>query len=193
MSELVQDTQETLERHEHLAHGAPDHHGRRIALLIGVLAAVLAVCDMSERSSQNAYLAHHVGASDEYAFYQARQTRALVLNQSAVLLDALPPTPQTAKAAQTARAEANRLIEDSDRGNGQKQILARAVAETKARDLALHRYEWFEIVTSALQIAIVLASVSVITRIQSHCVCGGRIGLGSSRPGGAGRDGIRLR
>jgi Domain of unknown function (DUF4337) len=177
MSELVQDTQETLERHENLAHGAPDHHGRRIALLIGVLAAVLAVCDMSERSSQNAYLAHHVGASDEYAFYQARQTRALVLNQSAILLDALPPTPQTAKAAQAARAEATRLIEDSDRGNGQKQILARAVGETEARDSALHRYEWFEIVTSALQIAIVLASVSVITRIRVIALGGAGLGL----------------
>jgi hypothetical protein len=177
MSELVQDTRETLERHEHLSHGAPDHHGRRIALLIGVLAAVLAVCDMSERSSQNAYLAHHVSASDEFAFYQARQTRALVLNQSAILLDALPPTPQTTKAAQTARAEATRLMEDSDRGNGQRQILARATAETKARDLALHRYEWFEIVTSALQIAIVLASVSVITRIRVIAFVGAGLGL----------------
>jgi hypothetical protein len=177
MSELVQDTRETLERHEHLAHGAPEHHGRRIALLIGVLAAVLAVCDMSERSAQNSYLAHHVSASDEYAFYQARQTRALVLNQSAVILEALPPTPQTLKAAQAARLEATRLMEDSDRGNGQRQILARAAAQTKTRDQALDRYEWFEIVTSALQIAIVLASVSVVTRIRVIAFAGAGLGL----------------
>jgi hypothetical protein len=177
MSELVQDTRETLERHEHLAHGAPEHHGRRIALLIGVLAAVLAVCDMSERSAQNSYLAHHVSASDEYAFYQARQTRALVLNQSAAILEALPPTPQTLKAAQAARSEAIRLMEDSDRGNGQRQILARAAAQTKTRDQALDRYEWFEIVTSALQIAIVLASVSVVTRIRVIAFAGAGLGL----------------
>jgi Flp pilus assembly CpaE family ATPase len=177
MSELVQDTRETLERHEHLAHGAPDPHGRRIALLIGILAAVLAICDMSERSAQNAYLAHHIAVSDQYAFLQARETRALVLNQSATLLDALPSTPQTVKAALAARAEAMRLTVDSDRGNGVHQIQARATAETKARDAALDRYEWFEIVTSGLQIAIVLASVSVVTRIRSIAFLGGALGV----------------
>jgi hypothetical protein len=177
MSDLAQDTQDTLERHEHLAHGPSDPHGRRIALLIGILAAVLAVCDMTERSAQNAYLAHHIAASDQYAFLQARETRALVLNQSATLLDALPATPQTATAAQAARTEAKRLTADSDRGNGINQIQARATAETKARDAALDRYDWFEIVTSALQIAIVLASVSVVTRIRSIAVLGAGLGL----------------
>jgi hypothetical protein len=142
-----------------------------------VLAAVLAICDMSERSAQNAYLAHHIAASDQYAFLQARETRALVLNQSATVLDALPSTPQTVKAAQAARTEALRLTSDSDRGNGLHQIQARATAETKARDAALARYEWFEIITSALQIAIVLASVSVVTRIRSIAVLGGALGL----------------
>jgi hypothetical protein len=177
MSELVQDTRETLERHEHLGHGAHDPHGRRIALLIGILAAILAICDMSERSAQNAYLAHHIAASDQYAFLQARETRALVLNQSATLLDALPPTPQTTKAALAARAEALRLTADSARGNGLHQIQARATAEEKARGAALIRYEWFEIVTSALQIGIVLASVSVVTRIRSIAVLGGALGV----------------
>ncbi|MBW4025275.1 MAG: DUF4337 domain-containing protein [Proteobacteria bacterium] len=180
MSDLVQDTRETLERHEHLAHGEPDPHGRRIALLIGILAAILAICDMSERSSQNAYLAHHIAVSDQYAFLQARETRALVLNQSATLLDALPSTPQTAKAAVAARAEALRLTADSDHGNGVHQIQTRAAAETKARDAALARYEWFEIITSALQIAIVLASVSVVTRIHSIAFLGGALGIAAA-------------
>jgi Domain of unknown function (DUF4337) len=180
MSDLVQNTRETLERHEHLAHETHDSHGRRIALLIGVLAATLAVCDMSERTAQNAYLAYHIAASDQYAFLQARETRALVLNQSATLLDALPATPQTATAAQAARTEALRLTADSDRGNGLHQIQARATAETKARDAALDRYEWFEIVTSALQIAIVLASVSVVTRIRSIAFLGGGLGLAAA-------------
>jgi hypothetical protein len=165
MSDIAQDTRETLERHEQL-HESGDPHGRRVALLIGVLAAALALCDMRERSSQNAYLAHHIGASDEFAFYQARQTRALVLTQSAAMVDTLPASPESAKAAAAARAEAARLTEDSSRGNGQKQIQARAAAETAQRDKALHLYEWFEFVTSGLQIAIVLASVSVVTRLR---------------------------
>jgi hypothetical protein len=177
MVDIAHETHETLERHEHLAHGETDHHGRRTALLIGILAAALALCDMGERSSQNAYLAHHIGASNEYAFYQARQTRALVLSQSAVMLDALPASPEVAKAAAAARAEAARLTEDSDRGNGQRQIQARATAESAARDIALHRYEWYEIVTSGLQIAIVLASVSVVTRLRAIAYLSAGLGL----------------
>jgi hypothetical protein len=141
MSELVQDTRETLERHEHLAHGAPDPHGRRIALLIGILAAVLAICDMSERSAQNAYLAHHIAVSDQYAFLQARETRALVLNQSATLLDALPSTPQTVRAALAARAEAMRLTADSDRGNGVTRSPLRAVSMASMRFLTINDWD----------------------------------------------------
>ncbi len=174
MSDLAQ---ETLEQHEHLHHNPEDSHARRAALVIGVLAAVLAVSEMAERSSQNAYLAHHIGASNEYAFYQARQTRALVLSQSAVVLGALPATPETQKAAAAAEAEAKRLTEDSDRGNGSKQIQARADAEAKSRDVALHHYEWYEVVTSALQIAIVLVSVSVVTRIVRLVWVGAGVGV----------------
>jgi hypothetical protein len=162
MSELAK---ETLERHEHLQHHPEDNHAKRAALIIGVLAAILALFDMMERSSQNAYLSHYIGASNEYAFYQARQTRALVLNQTAGLMAALPPTPETQKAAADATAESKRLTEDSERGNGAKQIQARAAAESEARDKSLHRYEWYEMVTSGLQIAIVLASVSVVTQL----------------------------
>ena len=174
MSELAT---ETLERHHHLEHNPDNRHGKRAALVIGVLAAILALCEMVERNSQNAYLAHHIGASNEYAFYQARQNRALILGQTATMLNATAPTPENQKIAAAAEAEAKRLTDDSDRGNGAKQIQARAAAETEARDRALHRYELFEIVTSALQIAIVLASVSVVTQIASVLFLG--IGIGA--------------
>ena len=168
---------ETLERHEHLKHNPDDGHGKRAALIIGVLAAALAVCEMAERSAQNGYLSHHIGASNEYAFYQARQNRALILTQTATLLNAIPgSTAETQKVAAASDAEAKRLLEDSDRGNGSKQILARAAAETHERDHDLHRYEWYEIVTSALQIAIVLASVSVVTQLGSVLLVG--LGIG---------------
>lgn len=177
MSDQVQ---ETLERHEHLSHNPEDGNGRRAALVIGVLAAVLAVSEMAERSSQNAYLAHHIAASNEFAFYQARQTRALVLSQSAATMAVLPQTPETQKAITDAVAEAHRLTDDSERGNGTKHIQARADVENHARDAALHHYEWYEIVTSALQIAIVLASVSVVTRLRPMTWLGGGIGIAAA-------------
>ncbi len=178
MSEVA----ETLERHEHLKHNPDDGHGKRAALAIGVLAAALAVFEMAERGSQNGYLSHHISASNEYAFYQARQNRALVLNQTATVLGAIPgATADTQKTAAAAEAEAKRLVEDSDRGNGAKQILARAAAETQVRDTDLHKYEWYEIVTSALQIAIVLVSVSVVTQLGSVLLIG--MGIGAAAVG----------
>ena len=171
----------SLERHEQLKEAPEDHHGRRAALLIGVLAAVLALCEMAERGAQNAYLAHHIAVSNDYAFYQARQGRALVLTQTAELLQALaPPGGDARKQAGEAQAEAKRLTEDSDRGNGLKQIQARADAEAVQRELSLHRYEWFEIVTSALQIAIVLASVSVVTQWPAIAYVGAAMGAGAA-------------
>ena len=168
---------ETLERHEHLKHNPDDGMAKHAALAIGVLAAVLALFEMGERGSQNAYLAHNIGASNEYAFYQARQNRALTMTQTATLLTALPATPETQKAAAAAEAEAKRLTEDSERGNGAKQIQARAAAELQARDVALHRYEMYEIVTSALQIAIVLASGAGGTQLSGVVIAGVAIGV----------------
>ncbi len=178
MSEIAH---ETLERHEHLKHNPDDGHGKIAALVIGVLAATLALCEVAERSAQNSYLAQNISASNEYAFYQARQNRALVLNQTATLLNALPPTPEGQKVAAASDAEAKRLLEDSDRGNGAKQILARATDATHERDHSLHQYEWYEIVTSTLQIAIVLASVSVVTQLTKVLYVG--IGIGALSAG----------
>jgi Flp pilus assembly CpaE family ATPase len=159
-----------------------DDHGRRTALLIGVLAAVLALSEMAERSSQNAYLAHNIAVANDYAFYQARQARALILNQTATLLQAMSsaPTAETQKKIADAQAEAKRITEDSDRGNGLKQIQARADAGTHEREMALHKYEWFEIVTSALQIAIVLASVSVVIQWKAVAYVGAAMGAAAA-------------
>ena len=182
MSELAK---ETLEHHHHLKEHPDDGHGKRAALVIGLLAATLAVCEMTERSAQTTYVAQNIGASNEYAFYQSRQNRALILTQTATIMSALPQTPDTEKTIAADRAEAARLTEDSDRGNGGKQILARASTAERAREAALHRYEWFELVTSALQIAIVLASVSVVTQLTQLIWASVAIGVLAAAVGGA--------
>ena len=173
---------DSLERHEKLREEPHDNHGRRMALLIGILAAVLALSEMAERSSQNAYLAHNIAVANDYAFYQARQARALILTQTAELLQAVNPAPSAATQKQIAdnEAEAKRITENGEHGNGLKQIQARADAESQERDTALHRYEWYEIVTSALQIAIVLASVSVVIHWRPVAYVGAAMGAAAA-------------
>jgi hypothetical protein len=181
-----------LERHEHLAHNPDDHHARRTSVLIGVLAAGLALADMTGRSAQNAYLSHHITASDDYAFFQARQTRMRIAEQTAVLLQAYPNAADenVQKAVAEARAEAKRVSEDSEHGNGLAQLQAKADAEAKLRGEALERYELFERVTSGLQIAIVLASVSVVTKIRTLVWIAAALGAAAAAYAGLGFAGL---
>jgi len=56
------------------------------------------------------------------------------------------------------------MRDDPQGGDGMKQLGERAKGQEAERDAAFHRYHEFELVVGALQIAIVLASVSVVTR-----------------------------
>jgi hypothetical protein len=163
MSDSIDTARETM---EHAHHETPDSPARKIAVLVAVLAAALALAEMGEKGAQNAYLTHHITASDDWAFYQAKTVRANLYTTQADLLDSLP---NAADPAVHARSEADRAtarrLEDDDKTIGRKQLLAKAQASEQRRDAAFHRYHLFEIVVSALQIAIVLASVSVVTRV----------------------------
>ena len=65
MSETIEHAREGLEHAEHAAAHHTDRTPRRIAVLIAVLAAALALADMGEKGAQNAFLTHHVAVSDD--------------------------------------------------------------------------------------------------------------------------------
>ena len=67
-------------------------------------------------------------------------------------------------------------MRDEPGADGMKQLAAQADTHRAARDAALHRYHQYEIVVGALQIAIVLASVAVVTRMLALAVGAGVIG-----------------
>jgi hypothetical protein len=68
-------------------------------------------------------------------------------------------------------------MRDEPGGDGMKQLAAKAGIEERERDHAFHRYHAFELVVGALELGIVLASVSVVTRIRALAIGGGVIGL----------------
>jgi Domain of unknown function (DUF4337) len=158
---------ENLEQvHEH-GDGMEPGTTRRIAVLIAVIAAMLAVSEMGEKSAQNAYLTHHIQASDDWAFFQAKNVRATVQRASADMMESLPTAadPAVRTRIDAARADAARLRDDPQSGDGSKQLAGKAQAAELERDHAFHRYHLFEIAVGALQISIVLASVAVVVRI----------------------------
>ena len=160
-------TQQALEHAHHASEHPGDSHARRAALLIGVLAAALALSEMQEKQAQNAYLSHHISISDTWSFFQAKRTRADVADQTVTILESLPGAAgdeAIQKRIADARQTAQRLRSDPVKGEGAKELDEKAKAESELREGALHRYHRFELADGALQIAIVLASVSVVTR-----------------------------
>jgi hypothetical protein len=159
------------------AHRKGEPNARRVAVLVAILAAALAVSEMGEKMSQNAYLAHHIQAADHWAFLQARNIRSTVESATASLLESQPNAadPAVRQRIDAARAEATRLRDDPS-GTGSKQIEAMARAEERDREIAFHKYHFYEIAVGALQIGIVLASVSVVTRVRWLALAAAGIG-----------------
>ena len=155
-------------------------HGQRhrgVAVLIAALAAALALADLGEKQHQNAYLTYHIAVSNDWAFYQAKNARATTLAAEATILANLPGAdgPGTQKAIQNAK-ETEARYRDEPGGDGMKQLAVRAKVNEENRDHAFHRYHQYELVVGALQIAIVLASVSVVTSVATLAVAAATIG-----------------
>ncbi len=162
-------------------HAHSDAAARWVAVLIALLTAVLAVAQMGEKSSQNAYLSHHIAVSDDWAFYQAKKLRSVLRETEATVLESLPNADSPAiqsriKAAHAYAAQA----QNGSGGESARQLAEKARVEEHARDVAFHRYHALELVVGALEIAIVLASVSVVTRVSAMAFGSGVIGLAAA-------------
>ncbi|HQT62371.1 MAG TPA: DUF4337 domain-containing protein [Acidiphilium sp.] len=166
----IETATDSLERHKHLREHPENRHARRMALLIGILAAGLAICEMGEKSAQNDYIAKQIAVNDTWSFYQAKAIKADIATAQAQVLKALSSNsadPALATAARAAEARAQHETSDPDGGEGKAQLKAQAEHQTEARDHQLERYHQLEVVVGLLQIAIVLASVSVVTEVAA--------------------------
>ncbi len=160
---------------EHADHS--DRSARRVAVLVSALAAVLALTEIGGKAAQNAYLTHHIAVSDDWAFYQARNLRAAVRESEIAMLGNLPNAQDPAIQARIKESEAYiARMRDDPKGVGMKQLADQARAEENAREEAAHRYHTFEYAVGGLEIAIVLASVSVITRVKALTIGAAAIG-----------------
>lgn len=169
MSDGLEQAQEGMEHATHAAEHEPrDKLPRNVAILIAILAACLALSEMGEKAAQNAYLTHHITVSDTYGFLQAKNIRRATYTSAADVIESVPGIDADArKRAERLRSEAARMADEPATNIGAKQLLERARALEQDRDHAFHVYHQFEMSTGALQIAIVLASVSIVTRIRT--------------------------
>ena len=165
-------------------HGHVDPSNRKIALLISVLAAVLALSETLGKSAQTASLSYNIEASNLWAFFQAKTIRMTTMRTAGEALEAeLPQVPRGAardvleKRIEDWKKTAARYDSEPETQEGRKELAARAKVAEEKRDRPLAAYHHYELASAALQIAIVLASAEVITGVVFLTWLSGGLGL----------------
>ena len=161
-------------------HGHVDHHSNKgIALLISVLALVLAFSETLGKSAQTAGIAANIEASNLWAFFQAKTIRQTTMRTAADALQVqfAEKAPESVKKQIDAwKKTAERYQSEPETGEGRKELAERAKVAEKKRDRSMAAYHHFELASAAVQIAIVLASASIITAIPALAWVAGGLG-----------------
>src|SRR5436190_1308714 len=145
-------------------HGPSEHGGNKgVALLISVLALVLAFSETLGKGAQTGALSYNIEASNLWAFFQAKTIRQTVLRTAAEEVEISGSSENAKKQMTKWRETAQRYQSEPETGEGRDQLAARAKQAEKKRDVSLAAYHHYEMASAAVQIAIVLASASIIT------------------------------
>ena len=147
---------------------------KKIALLIAVIALFLAFSETLGKGAQTEAIAKNVEASNLWAFFQAKSIRRTVVQTAAeqTKLSLGAASDDAARAAAQKQIDdwqktAARYRSEPETGEGTEQLSERAKHAEEERELATAKYHHFEIASAAFQIAIVLASATIITGIAA--------------------------
>jgi hypothetical protein len=173
---------EQLEHVEHAEHAA--HSNKKIALLIAFLALGLAFSETLGKAAQTQALTDNIKSSDTWSFFQAKTIRQTTLRTAAEAMAVVDPGMSNSeiKAAVAKQVDAwkrtvARYESEPETNEGRKELMARAKAAERDRDLFLAKYHQYEFASAAYQIGIVLASSAVITSIVMLAYAAGALGL----------------
>ncbi len=149
----------------------------QIARALRKRATLRAITGSLSFSATTPALGYNIEASNLWAFFQAKTIRQTTLRTAAEQLDASAATEAAKKQSAKWRDTAQRYQDEPDTGEGRTQLAARAKVAEKKRDLALAAYHHFEMSSASVQIAIVLASASIITTIPALFWTAGALGV----------------
>ena len=162
---------EVLEEHAH-------HHDEEpwtlpVAITISILAVLVAMATlMGHRSSIEAVLLQ-TQATDQWAYYQAKNNRLHLMQIDADVLGVLAP-PSNEKAAvlrEKYQKEIERYEKDKD------QISEKAKEFENERAVISHREDRFDAGEVVLDIALIICSLTLLTRIKAFWYSGIAIGI----------------
>lgn len=158
---------------------ADEKFKNRAALTIAFMASLLAITSLGGGNAAEDVANNNIHASDTWAFYQAKSIRQTALKVAADGLEAdlraNPDMPPDARdfirnKLEEYRSTAARYEDEPDKddpgnalkGEGRKQLTARAKDFESQRELASKRDPNFDFSEALFQIAIVLASVAIL-------------------------------
>jgi hypothetical protein len=140
--------------------------GRRAALTTAIYAIVLSIAALGGNNTVKEMLLSQQQSSDQWAFYQAKVIREHQYRGQRMLLETQLAEPSNLKGAERAKVEAlaAKFAEEEKRyGTEKKEIEAEAKKLEAARDHRRERHPYFEFGEVLLQIAIVSASVAILS------------------------------
>ncbi|MEI5664799.1 DUF4337 domain-containing protein [Bosea sp. CCNWLW174] len=157
---------------------------KRIALLIGILALLLAFSEIGGKNAEQDALAKNIEASNLWAFFQAKTIRGTTLRTAADAMEVeLAGTTDPAvrerlqKRIDGWKATIARYESEPETNEGRKELIVRAKAAEAKRDISSARDDKYDIVSGLLQIAIVVSSAAIITGVALLAWTG--VGLGA--------------
>ena len=148
----------------------------KAGMVIVVMALFLAVTTYFANSFSGAVLKNMLKATDTYAFYQAKSIKQSIAEGQ------LEDAKRSGNRAQVEKltAKIERYETDPAKGEGKKELLAKAKAFEAARDDASKHSPWLTFASMIFQLSIVLLSASILAvnnkMYQASLVVGG-IGL----------------
>jgi hypothetical protein len=143
-----------------------------LGVYIAILAVILAICSLGGSNAQQDATQQNIAASNVWAFFQAKNARRQALRLHAdefdVMLKSTPAMPDDARKSIEEKIagykEQDKLLtSDPKGGEGLDELFNKAKSLEAQRDQSLQRGPYFDYGQALLQIAIVLASVAIIS------------------------------
>jgi hypothetical protein len=163
----IQMPDELSELQEH-AEAGHDPELRRVSLSMAVIAVLVAAVGLLSHRAHTAAILEQSKASDQWNYMQAKDIRRHTYNLFADLLDLAPPTGADGEKRQAKREgyikQAEKYKDDV------AEINKEATALEHERDIAEHRADRFDAGEVLLEISLVLASVTLMTRKNAYWI-----------------------
>ncbi|HEX8846830.1 MAG TPA: DUF4337 domain-containing protein [Pyrinomonadaceae bacterium] len=172
-SEAAEAISEFNEEEEPKGKNKDEKFRSRSALTIAIMAMLLAITSLGGGNVAEDIVASNIQASNTWSFYQAKTERQTTNKIAAETLEvemqlhqsALTPELRQAieKRIQDYKDTVARYESEPDKGEGKKELFAKARGFEAERDQALKKDTNFDFAEALFQIAIVLASVAIIS------------------------------